>query len=191
LRTVLEQNGDVITSSQANANGVSNERLRLLEKSGELERVAHGIYILPENFPDMMYVTQLAISKIVYSHETALYLHDLTDRDPLRYAVTVPASYNSKMLRKLGIEIHTVRPEFHKMGVVKLTNMFGNEVVAYGPERTVCDCIRSRNKMDAYIFADALKRYAKRSDKNLPLLMEYAARFKVRKILQPYLEVLL
>lgn len=37
----------------------------------------------------------------------------------------------------------------------------------------------------------ALKQYAKRKDKNLGLLMKYAAMFHVEKILRPYLEVLL
>ena len=40
-------------------------------------------------------------------------------------------------------------------------------------------------------FQDALKQYAKRKDKNLRLLMQYAQAFQVERILDRYLEVLL
>ena len=84
LQDLLNQNGGTVTTVDANEVGVSNERLRLLVKSGELERVSFGIYSLPEEFFDKMFIMGLSRSKIIYSHETALFLHDLTDRDPLK-----------------------------------------------------------------------------------------------------------
>ena len=55
LQSALKQNGGMITTAQANQAGVSNERLRLLVHSGDLERVTTGIYVLPEEFADRMY----------------------------------------------------------------------------------------------------------------------------------------
>ena len=90
LQSILMQNNGIITTAQANEVGVSNERLRLLVTSGDLERVTFGVYILPDEFADKMFIAQLRRPKIIYSHETALFLHDLTDRDPINYTVTVP-----------------------------------------------------------------------------------------------------
>lgn len=45
--------------------------------------------------------------------------------------------------------------------------------------------------MEVQTFQDALKRYTKRTDKNLSTLMRYAAQFRVEKVLRQYLEVLL
>jgi predicted transcriptional regulator of viral defense system len=45
LRLLLEKNNGTITNMQANEAGISRERLRLLVNSGELERVAAGVYI--------------------------------------------------------------------------------------------------------------------------------------------------
>jgi predicted CopG family antitoxin len=45
--------------------------------------------------------------------------------------------------------------------------------------------------MEAQTFQEALKQYVQRRDKNLRLLMQYAALFRVEKILRQYLEVLL
>jgi len=191
LQSVLQENGGVITTAGANAVGISNECLRRLVRSGKLERVAHGVYISPDDFMDKMYVAQLRRPKIVYSHETALFLHGLTDRDPVSYTITVPSGYNTKAIIKDGMNVFSIKRELHELGSVQLETIFGHMVTAYGLERTICDCIRSRNKMDIAIVTDAVKRYVKRSDKNLNILMEMAETFRVTKPLRNYMGVLL
>jgi len=191
LQSVLKQNGGMVTTAQANEVGVSNERLRLLVHSGDLERVTTGIYVLPDEFADKMFIVQLRRPKIIYSHETALFLHELTDRDPINYMVTVPTGYNPTRLREDGFTVFTIKRELHEIGVTKLTTMFGNSVTVYDMERTICDCLRSRNNLDIAIVTDAIKRYAKRKDKNLNKLMQMAETFKVTKLLRGYMEVLL
>ena len=191
LQSVLNQNGGILTTAQANEVGVSNERLRLLVHSGDLERVTTGIYVLPDEFTDKMFIVQLRRPKVIYSHETALFLHELTDRDPISYMVTVPTGYNPTRLREDGFTVFTIKRELHEIGVTKLTTMFGNSVTVYDLERTICDCLRSRNNLDIAVVTDALKRYAKRKDKNLNQLMQMAETFKVTKLLRGYLEALL
>ncbi len=191
LQSILMQNGGMITTAQANEVGISNERMRLFVKSGDLERVTFGVYVLPDEFADKMYIFQLRRPKIIYSHETALFLHDLTDRDPINYTVTVPTGYNATKLKEDGFSVFTIKRELHEIGVTKLTTMFGNSVIAYGLERTICDCLRSRNQLDIAIVTDAIKRYALRKDKNLNTLMQMAEMFRVAKPLRSYMEVLL
>lgn len=191
LQSVMKQNGGMVTTAQANEVGISNERLRLLVHSGDLERVTTGIYVLPDEFADKMFIVQLRRPKIIYSHETALFLHELTDRDPISYMVTVPTGYNPTRLREDGFTVFTIKRELHEIGVTKLTTMFGNSVTVYDMERTICDCLRSRNNLDIAVVTDAIKRYAKRKDKDLNKLMQMAETFKVTKLLRGYMEVLL
>jgi predicted transcriptional regulator of viral defense system len=191
LQLLLTQNNGTITAAQANSFGISNERLRLLVKAGELEKVSFGVYISPDEFVDKMYAAQLRRPKIIFSHETALFLHDLTDRDPINYTVTVPTGYNAKRLRADGFTVFTIKRELHEIGTVQISTMFGHIVTAYGLERTVCDCLRSRNQMDIAVVTDAIKRYAKRKEKNLNTLMQMADMFNVTKLLRSYMEVLL
>ncbi|MDR0569948.1 MAG: type IV toxin-antitoxin system AbiEi family antitoxin domain-containing protein [Clostridiales Family XIII bacterium] len=191
LQDIISENGGAITTAQANAIGISNERLRLFVNAGELERVAHGVYISPNEFVDKMHVSQLRRPKIIYSHETALFLHGLTDRDPIKYTVTVPSGYSTTRLRDDGFLVFTVTRELHELGSSQAKTIFGNMVVAYGLERTICDCVRSRNQMDIAVVTDAVKRYAKRDDKNLNTLMQMAETFRVTKLLRSYMEVLL
>ena len=191
LQSILTKNGGTVTTAQANTIGVSNERLRLLVKAGELERVAFGVYVSPDEFVDEMYTVQLRRPKVIYSHETALFLHDLTDRDPLCYCVTVPTGYNATRLRADGLTVFTIKRELHELGKTELATMFGHTVAAYDLERTICDCLRSRNQMDIAVVTDAIKRYAGRKDKNLNMLMRMAETFQVAKRLRSYMEVLL
>jgi len=191
LQTILQKNGGIVTTAQANAAGISNERLRLLVGSGELERAGHGVYISPDDIPDKMYIAQLMRPKLIYSHETALFLHELTDRDPINYTVTVPTGYGANNLRKDGFIVFTVKRELHGLGTVLMETMFGHMVIVYGLERTICDCIRSRNQMDIAVVTDAVKRYTKRSGKNLNKLMQMAEAFHIVKPLRSYMEVLL
>lgn len=191
LQIILQQNSGAVTSAQANTVGISNERLCLLVGSGELERVGHGVYISPDDIPDKMYVAQLRRPKLIYSHETGLFLHGLTDRDPINYTVTVPTGYGAKNLRASGFTVFTVKRELHELGAVQMETMFGHKVTTYGMERTICDCIRSRSQMDIAVVTDAVKRYARRSDKNLNVLMQMAEAFRVTKPIRSYMEVLL
>lgn len=191
LRKLLNQHGGTITTKEASEAGISKEMLRLLTNAGEVERVAQGVYISQEAFLDKMYVLQKRLSTIIYSHETALFLHDLTDRDPIRYTVTLPSNVRSKRLKDENIRVFYIKRELHDVGVTTMQTVFGNNVFAYGLERTICDCIRSRNQMDIAIVADAMKRYAKRSDKDLNLLMSFADQFRISNVINRYLEVLL
>lgn len=191
LQSILAQNSGTVTTAQANRVGISNERLRHLVKAGALDRVSFGVYVLPDEFVDKMYVVQLRRSRLIYSHETALFLHDLTDRDPITYTVTVPTGYNAAKLRDDGFTVFTIKRELHEVGSTQLTTIFGHTVIAYGLERTICDCLRSRNQIDIAVVTDAIKRYARRKDKNLNTLMQMAETFQVAKPLRSYMEVLL
>jgi predicted transcriptional regulator of viral defense system len=138
-----------------------------------------------------MYLLHLRCGQAVFSHETALFFHDLTDREPTQYSITVKTGYNPSYLKADGIQVYTIKKELHDVGVTTMQTTFGHPVPVYNMERTICDLIRSRSSVEAQTLQDALKQYAQRRDKNLRLLMQYAALFRVEKILRQYLEVLL
>lgn len=190
LLDILNMHGGFITVSQAKDAGLTHTSILRAEKSGLIERVAHGVYGAAGEFDDMLYASQIRRPKAVYSHGTALYLHDLTDRDPLNLSVTVPTGYNTKQLVSEGFTVFSVKQELHALGSIQMQTKYGHPVTTYSMERTICDCARSRNRMDAEIVTEAVKRYAGRQDRNLHSLMEMAAQFGVGKILHSWLEVL-
>ncbi|HMS25539.1 MAG TPA: abortive phage infection protein [Acidimicrobiia bacterium] len=191
LKDGLEYNKGVITSEQAHLLGITNERMSAFAHANQIEKVARGIYVGPNTFVDEMYIAQLTKTKMIYSHETALHLHDLTDRDPLKYSVTVPSGYNSKTLLRQKFDVFSISQELLGLGKIECKTMYGNYVRCYNLERTICDMIRSKSRVDQALLPDALKRYVQREDKDLNSLMEMAEAFKIAKTIRLYMEVLL
>ena len=117
--------------------------------------------------------------------------YDLTDREPMPYTVTLKTGYNPARLKAEGVQVYTIKPELHGVGLTTAQTPFGHPVPIYDMERTICDLLRSRNRIEIQTYQEALKAYARRKDKNLRRLMQYAGVFRVEKILRQYLEVLL
>ena len=138
-----------------------------------------------------MYLLHLRFEQAVFSHETALFFHDLTDREPIEYTVTVKTGCNPSKMKAEGIQVFTIKADLHDVGLTTAKTPFGHTVPVYDMERTICDLLRSRSRIEFQTFQGALKSYARRKDKNLRALMQYAGMFKVEKILRQYLEVLL
>lgn len=191
LDHLLESQNGLLCTEQAMSAGITKPVFYNYVHSKELERVAHGIYLSKDAWVDSMYLLHLRFSHAVFSHETALFFHDLTDREPLQYTVTVKTGYNPTNLKEEGVQVFTIKVELHEVGLTTLQTPFGHDVPVYDMERTICDLLRSRSRIEKQAIRDALRIYASRRNKNLRTLMRYAELFRVEKILRPYLEVLL
>jgi len=89
------------------------------------------------------------------------------------------------------VKIYYVKKELHEVGVQMAKSSFDNPIKVYSIERTMCDIIRSRNRIDGQILNQALKQFVKLKSVDYSLLMDYAKKLKIETILTDYLEVLL
>ena len=181
LDQLLETQDGMLRTAQVVSAGISKPVFYDYVHSRELERVAHGIYLSKDAWVDAMYLLHLRVEQAVFSHETALFFHDLTDREPLEYTVTVKTGYNPSKLKAEGVQVFTIKAELHGVGLTTAQTPFGHTVPVYDLERTICDLLRSRNNMEMQTFQGALKMYARRKDKDLRTLMRYAGMFRVKK----------
>lgn len=185
------QNNNTITTSRFVELGFSRALLTKYVKEGLLERSRQGVYILPDTVHDDMYTLMLRSKKVVFSHDTALFLNELSERTPFEHSVTIPSdSVLSGVLRD-ECNCYYIAPELFELGIVSRKTTLGNEVRCYDAERTICDLLRSRNRMDEEIVISGIKNYVASKDKDLNRLAAYAEAFRVSKILKRYLEVLL
>ena len=127
-----------------------------------------------------MYLLHLRCPQAVFSHETALFFHNLTDREPLAYSITVKTGYNPTRLKSEGVQVFTIKAELHEVGLTTAQTPFGHDVPVYDKERTICDVLRSRSHIEMQTFQDALKAYVRRKDKDLRTLTRYAKLFGSR-----------
>ena len=189
-KLLADQHGSLLTSDLAKFN-IPRIYLSILEHNGEIERVSRGVYKLVASIEDGMFNFQVRYKSSIYSHETALYLHDLTDRTPLSYSISVPVGYHSINLKESGYKIFYVNRDLFDLGVISMKSPHGNEIRTTNLERTICDILRSRNQIDVQFVNEALKKYVTHKDRNIDQLYNYAKQFRIQKIVREYIEVLL
>lgn len=84
-----------------------------------------------------------------------------------------------------------MKEELYEIGITEIKTPYGNKVKVYDLERTICDIIRNKKKIEIALFTDAMKRYVDRKDRNSIKLHKYAKIFNIEDELRKYLEVLL
>lgn len=187
----IKKNNNIITTSQVVELGFTRSLLSKYVKAGLLERERQGVYTFVDSVHDDMYTLMLRSDNIVFSHDTALFLNGLSERTPFVHSLTIPS--NTKLSNVLREECvcYYIKPELHRIGIINRKTTLGNEVRCYNAERTICDLLRSRNRLDEETVISAIKNYALSLEKDLNLLAIYASQFRVDKILKRYMEVLL
>lgn len=190
IKMAKENNGTVTTAMVA-AKGFSRGNIKYLVDKGLIEKSARGVYTLPGVWDDEIFNLQNRFKRGIYSHETALFLWNFTDRTPNRYHMTFPINYNLSKPKEENIRCVQCKNALYDLGIAEVTTPGGNTVRAYNIERTLCDILRTHSRVDIQIVTEAFKHYAARSNKNIPVLSEYAKILKVETRLRSYLEVLL
>ncbi len=188
---MAKENNGTVTSAMVAAAGFSRGNIKYLVERGILEKSARGVYVLPGIWDDEIFNLQNRFKRGIYSHETALFLWDLTDRTPNRYCMTFPMSYNLTKPKQGNVRCIQCKKELYGLGVAETVTSGGHTVRAYSAERTLCDILRTHSCVDIQVVTEAFKRYAARMDKNIPMLSEYAKIVRVETRLRAYLEVLL
>ena len=190
MREIIKQNNGIITAKEVSDNKIDSWYLTNLVKKGELERVVRGVYFDPnfDNY-DELYFFQLQNKACIYSYQTALYLHRLTDRLPFDNEVTVKQGYNAWRIKD-SVIVHQVKKEWYELGKAEIKTDMGNIVCAYDMERTICDLVRDRKNQDSEIFSKAWNLYIKKDSKDIWKLRRYAKDFGIAKKIEEILEVI-
>lgn len=182
------QNQGILQIADIVAEGISKQYAIKYLQDRNCERVAKGVYLASDAWQDDLYIISLQYKKIVYSHDTALYLLGLSEREPIYFTVTVPRVYKVDYKRKSPLKKVTAVEGRYSLGLDTAVTPYGHTVPCYNTERTLCDIFRTDTEMQEKKFA--VKEYLN-GKKNLPRLMEYAKMLQVEKKIKQYMEVLL
>ncbi|MBQ8073727.1 MAG: type IV toxin-antitoxin system AbiEi family antitoxin domain-containing protein [Clostridia bacterium] len=191
LDDLVEQGDGYLRTADVVARGVSKPTLAEYVQARNMERVAHGIYLSEEAWPDELFLLSAANSRIVFSHETALHLHGLMEREPAGISVSVMTGYNASHLRQKGIRVYQVKTDVYSLGITQAQTTWGHAVPVYDRDRTICDLVLHKQSTDIQIFQYAMKEYMTSSDKNLNHLMMYAEKLHIADTMRMYTEVML
>ncbi|MFI3115534.1 MAG: type IV toxin-antitoxin system AbiEi family antitoxin domain-containing protein [Clostridia bacterium] len=191
ILNLAKKNNGIVTTKMVVEQNLNRSMLTYLCDKGGLEKTARGVYILPNVFEDEFINLQSRFQKGVFSLETALFLHDLTDRTPVNFNMTFPEDYNLTQVKLQGVRCGRSKLEFYDTGIIEILTPSNNKVRVYSVEKTLCDILITRNRVDIGIISTAFKRYKDLDKKNIPLLSKYAKMLRVEKKVRTYLEVLL
>lgn len=191
LDEMVDQGNGYLRTAEVVAQGISKPTLAEYVQARNMERVAQGIYLSEEAWPDELFLLSAANSRIIFSHETALYLHGLMEREPSGISVSVKAGYNASHLRQKGVRVYQVKPDIYSLGITEIETTWGHPVPAYDRERTICDMLLHKRSMDIQIFQYAMKEYMAGNEKNLNHLMLYAEKLHIADTMRMYTEVML
>ena len=191
LTQMLEEGNGYIQTKDALKLSISVPYFHNFVAKNSFVRVARGLYRTEDTWKDELFEISALNLQVCFSHETALYLNNLMEREPFEITVSAPRGYNATHLRKRGIRVFQMEQEKFLLGITELPTPFGNRVAVYDKERAVCDLLRNKENTDVQIFQFAFKSFFERRDKNIPLLMRYAKTFNIEDVVRKYVEVLL
>ncbi|HXI13811.1 MAG TPA: type IV toxin-antitoxin system AbiEi family antitoxin domain-containing protein [Thermoanaerobaculia bacterium] len=188
LRILAKQG--LATSTELERRGISRSQVGRLLARGEIERVGHGLYRLPDA-PLTEHHSLAEASRLVPSGVvcllTALRFHDLTTQNPFevwmaletkawrpkRDGLKLRLVYFSKASFEAGIEDHKVE---------------GVRIRVYSAAKTVADCFKFRNKIGIDVAVEALRDYMRLHRGGANALARFARICRVSRVMQPYLD---
>ena len=187
----IASNNGMINTYEAKQNNISLKRLQRLEMDGELERIVQGLYLHKDFIIDPFYVAQYRSSKSVFSHLTALYLHRLSDENPLVITMTIPSDWNTQLLKEKDLyKFYYYKEELWEMGQEEIESPFGHLIKIYDKERTICDCIINIDELSRDIVLNSIKEYMHNThERDIDKLYKYAEKLKIKEKVRVYVEV--
>jgi predicted transcriptional regulator of viral defense system len=121
---------------------------------------------------------------------SALAVHQLTTRIPNTVQIAVPPGTRSPVKSYPPVEVFRYSLETLSLGVEERL-IDGVRVKIFVPEKTIADAFKFRNKIGLDAAVESLRSYAKRKNRRLDLVGDFAKACRVQNIIQPYLEALL
>lgn len=180
IKQIMEINNGIISTRLIEPLEISRQYISILQNNNEVERISRGIYQKPNIFEDSFYSFQSKYKKAIYSHMNALYFYGLTEEYPYDYTVTVPQRYHVNKVND-KCNVFYVSNEILKLGICEVKTPNGNKVRVYDVERSICDIIRSKNRMDFEQVKKTIRQYMKRKEKDINKLSEYSKKMGINK----------
>lgn len=193
LKKKFYENDGYLTTAEIVKVGYKKWWIQNLIDDGIIERVKRGLYklcddkyFLLDEEVDIMKMVPMGVLCLT----SALSFHELTTYTPYEHQLAIDRRYKVTVPEYPPIKIYYYDIKYYEMGIQEVSRE-GHVIRVYNMEKTLCDCLRYRNKLSNDIIVEAFKEYMKRKDKNLTLLMEYAKECRVSNIIKIYMEVLI
>lgn len=181
-----------VTTREIAAAGIHRQALTRLVEAGKLERVARGVYRLPEQAATEHH--GLALASIAMPQATvcllsALQFHQIGTQLPAQVWVAIDRRARQPSLKYPPLRVMRYSGEALTAGV-ETHRLEGRAVRIYSVAKTLADCFKYRNKIGLDVALEALREAWRARRFTMDDLHRQAHVCRVQRVMQPYLEAL-
>ena len=183
----------LVLSQELTAEGIDRKTIKRMTDSGELIRVARGLYSAADYIPDSNH-SLLEAHKLVRQGVicllSALAYYEIGTQNPSMVWMAIPNRNWRPRLENSPVQIVRFSGKSYTEGINEI-NIDNEAVRIYNIPKTVADCFKYRNKIGLDIAIEALKDVLQQKKAAVDELLYYAAVCRVRSVIIPYLESLI
>lgn len=172
--------------------GLPTITLSRLVTAGKLQRVARGIYSLPQRaISEHRSLAEVAIRvpRGVVCLLSALRLHGIGTQAPYAVWLAIPQSMPAPRLGQPALRVVRMSGPALSEGIENV-ELDGVSVPVFNPAKTVADCFKYRNKIGLDVALEALGEAWRARRVTMDELWHYATIDRVHNVMRPYLEAL-
>jgi predicted transcriptional regulator of viral defense system len=192
-RRLFRQKGGLLRTSAALRAGIHPRTLYEMRDKGILEQLDRGLFRLA-NLPSLaspdLVTVAAKIPAAVICLISALAFHEITTQIPHEVHFALPRGAEPPRLKHPPLHVFWFTGRSYTEGV-ETHKVDGVGLRVYGPEKTLADCFKYRNKIGLDTVLEALRLYKSRKRPNVDYLIKFARVCRVEKVMRPYLEALL
>jgi predicted transcriptional regulator of viral defense system len=172
--------------------GIHTQVLSRLVAGGQIERIARGLYRLPEHAVTEHHALSIAAAAVphgVVCLLSALQFHRIGTQLPSEVWMAIDRRARRPALRYPPLRIVRYTGAALTEGV-ESHRVEGREVPVYNVAKTVADCFKYRNKIGLEVALEALREAWRARRFTMQELDRCAAICRVQRVMRPYLEAL-
>ncbi len=194
IKKIFKRNNGYARTKEIVDAGVHKHYLYQLVEDNKISRVKRGLYSWNNHDIDTqkeLLEVKKIVPKGVVCLLSALSYYGLTTYNPWEYYIAIHRDdFRPKLPDYPPINIFYFSDRQYNIGMKEIS-VNGNIIKIYDIEKTICDCIRYRNKIGTDVVKEAINQYIKNKERDIDKLLEYAKITGAQTIIKKYLEVLI
>ena len=186
----LAERRPLLHSRDLTAQALPTVVLSRLVAAGKLERVARGVYSLPERaLSEHRSLAEVALRapRGVVCLLSALRVHGIGTQAPFEVWLAIPPHTPTPRLEQPALRVVRMSGPALTEGVEPI-DIDGVAVPVFNANKTVADCFKYRNKIGLDVALEALKDAWRSRKVTMAELSHFAKINRVERVMQPYLE---
>jgi predicted transcriptional regulator of viral defense system len=190
IRRHASKSGHIRTCDLVKA-GIPRIALTRMVRSGEIERIARGVYVLPGGkVTENHSLAEIAgrVPEGVVCLLSALRFHGITTQNPSEVYLMIPSGTRTPREGRTRFRVFRAGGASLREGIIE-TRIEGVNVRISDVAKTVADCFKYRNKIGLDVAMEALTECRRRRLCPMDDLWRFAKICRVANVMRPYLEM--